>query len=164
MSSRPYELPPAPILQALGTLLLSASELEETLHFVIADEFTQHADSARSLIAGMSFGALVEKFGALYQDRFAPPDGPDEIRAFTLHLHDLHLRREALVHAIWLQWDTGLTQRTAKRPGRPHAHGADARLLAAADILALAAELDLASHRLAEYRAALRGPGVLVGR
>lgn len=164
MTSRLYELPPAPILQALGTLLLSASELEETLHFVIADEFTQHADSARNLIAGMSLGALVEKFGALYQDRFAPPEGPDEIRAFTLHLHDLHLRREALVHSIWLQWDTGETQRTASRPSRPCGHRGDARVLAAPDILALAAELDLASHRLTEYRSALRAPGVLVGR
>jgi hypothetical protein len=164
MSSRLYEPPPASILQALGTLLMSATELEETLRFVIADEFTQHADSARSLIAGMSFGTLVEKFGALYQNRFAPPDGPDEIRAFTLHLHDLYLRREALVHAIWLQWDTGDTQRTASRPSRPAGQRGDARVLASPDVLTLAAELDLASHRLAEYRSALRGRGVLVGR
>jgi hypothetical protein len=164
MSSRLYEPPPASILQALGTLLISSTELEETLRYVIADEFTQHADSARSLIAGMSFNALVEKFGALYQDRFAPPDGPHEIRAFTLRLHDLHLRREALVHSIWLQWDTGETQQTANRPSRPLAHRGDAGVLASPDILGLAAELDLASHRLAEYRSALRGPGVLVGR
>jgi hypothetical protein len=37
-------------------------------------------------------------------------------------------------------------------------------VLAAPDILALAAELDLASQRLVEYRSALRAPGVLAGR
>jgi hypothetical protein len=163
MDARPYELPPGPILQALGILLLSFSELEESLHFVIADEFTQHSDAARTLTSGMSFEALAEKFRALYQERFPPPDGPGDIRAFAAHLSDLHSRRDALVHLIWLQWDTGVTQRASRRPSTAHGFRIEARIVSASEILAFAAELDLTSRRLLEYRAALRAPGALVG-
>ena len=163
MDARPYELPPAPILQALGTLLLSYSELEETLRFVIADEFTQHADADHTLIAEMPFCALVEKFGALYQDRLPPPESRGDIRAFSLRLSDLHDRRDELVHATWLQWDTGETHRASARP-RTGSRTSGPRVLSATDILTLTTELDLASNRLVEYWSALRSPGVLAGR
>jgi hypothetical protein len=163
MDPRPYELPPAPILQALGTLLLSRSELEETLHFVIADEFTQHADAARALLAGLPFRGLIERFEAVYRDRFPSPGGPEEIHSFGQQLEELERRRDALIHTIWLQWDTGETQRANRRPSRVAAARMEAGVVTATDILALAAELDLSSNRLVQYWSALRTRGVASG-
>jgi hypothetical protein len=111
----------------------------------------------------MSFDQLAEKFRALYQDRFPPPDGPGDIRAFAAHLSDLHRRRDALVHLVWLQWDTGVTQRAARRPRTGPGLRTETRMVGANEILALAAELDLTSRRVLEYWAALRAPGALVG-
>ena len=160
MEPRPYELPPAPVLQALGTLLLSRSELEETLHFVIADEFTQHSDTARTLLAGLPFRGLVERFEAVYRERFPSPGGPEEIHTFCQQLEELDRRRAALIHIIWLQWDTGETQRAERRPSRALELRTETGVVSAPDILALAAELDLSSNRLVQYWSALRSRGV----
>jgi hypothetical protein len=164
MDARPYELPPAPILLALGTLVLARSETEESLQFVIADEFTQHAEAARALLAGLAFGTLVDRFEAVYRSRFPSPGGPEEIRSFCRELSELDRRRGVLIRTIWSQWDTGETQR-ANRP-TTHAGGAEESnpVVSVTDIHGLAAEFDRASNRLMKYRSALRGPGTVIGR
>jgi hypothetical protein len=145
-------------LQALGTFLVAFSELEETLHFAIANVFAEAETRAYALTAGLSFRTLVEKFGAVYQDTPRRNSAPGDVREFCRHLGTLNDERNQLVHAIWLTFNGGMVHRGTRRASPRYGLHSESEPITAEAILALASKCDDASTKLYEYMSSTDSP------
>ena len=151
MATRSYELLPRELLEALGTLLVSFSELEESLHFAIAFTFAPAEQRAYCLTAGLPFRTLVEKFGALYHDLPRRKVTSEDVTSFCAVLNTLNEQRNQLVHAIWLSGEGDAVHRTSRRATPKQGLHERSEPVNAAEVLALARKCDDTESTLFTY-------------
>src|SRR3989442_13193865 len=89
------------LLQALGSLVVRFSILEESIRDVIMLVSDSKGNVVPILTSGLPFKTLVEKFGAVCVESAPAYGSPDEIKAFCGLLHKINEDRNALVHSVW---------------------------------------------------------------
>jgi hypothetical protein len=89
------------LLQALGSLVVRFSALEEFLRDAIVMASGSRNPAVRILTSRLPFKTLVEKFGAVCIE-FGPVYGsPEEIKQFCGLLDKINDDRNELTHSVW---------------------------------------------------------------
>lgn len=156
--TRDYDLPPADVLHALGTLLVAFSELEETMHFALTHPFGERMELASVLASATMFKQSIAKFGSLYRALRLRNDASEQVKGFCDELEKLNDRRNELVHAIWLTLDGGEVRRGSRKPSAAKGMTSQSKPITSTEILALADAFDAASDKLLTFALAADSP------
>ena len=128
------------------------------MHFALTNPFGSTSELASVLASATMFKQTIQKFGALYQSLPLPAEKKVDLKGFCNHLEKLNEARNSLVHAIWLTLESGQVQRAFRRPTAAKGLRSESIDVSAAEIIALADQLDDASTKLFEFVLAAEPP------